>query len=126
MTPAFWIQFAGSAVAVALLVGLAAWARIPKALPVLTLMQARALLAQVFPAKPIDALWIADDGRGAVARSGEIALVIYAAGDGFVARHLAWTDAVKAQPAAGRVNIDLHDFAAPRVRLRFETWPPVV
>jgi hypothetical protein len=124
MTQAFLIQFAGSAVAVALLVGLAAWLGRPKALPHLDDAQARAFLTLEYPGRSVDGVWVTTDGRGALARSGDLALVLYAAGDGLVARHLAWSAAMAARPVAGSVQLALGDFAAPRARLAFSTWPP--
>ncbi len=51
-----------------------------------------------FPeATAVDALWIAADGAGLVARSGDRALVAWRKGDGYVARDLAWTDALAAK-----------------------------
>ncbi len=109
--------------AVALLVALAAWLGRPKALPVLDDAYAKMLLAEEFPGRVIETLWVAVDGRGAVGRSGDLALIIYAAGDGFVARHLPWAHAMASKVQSGKVIIRLGDFAAPHARLAFENWP---
>ena len=70
MDKAFLIQFTGSMAAVAVLVGLAAWARLGRPAPGLDEARARDLLAEDFPDWRIDQLWIAREGRGAIARSG--------------------------------------------------------
>ena len=115
MTAGFWIQFSGSAVAVALLVALAWWARIARSQPPLDEAQARELMTEEFPGKTLDQLWIADDGKAALARSGEMALVIYRLGDGFVSRQLSWS--AVPEPVAGYLALASEDFAAPRIML---------
>ena len=115
MTAGFWIQFFGSAVAVALLVALAWWARIARPQPPLDDAQARELMTEEFPGKTLDQLWIADDGKAALARSGEMALVIYRLGDGFVSRQLSWS--AVPEPVAGYLALSSEDFAAPRIML---------
>ena len=122
-TQAFLIQTAGSAVAVLILTGIAAWARLAKPMPILDEPVARRYFTEEFPAKPLDQVWISDDGRGALARSGDLALVLYAAGDGYIARHLLWDQAMAAKPDKGQVVIPFHDVAAPRGRLAFANWP---
>jgi hypothetical protein len=84
----------------------------------------REVLADEFPERPIDHVWVADDGAGAVARSGAQALVLYRLGDGYVARQLTWTKALSAAPRDGRVTLELSDVAAPRAVLRLSAWPP--
>nr|QQZ48629.1 hypothetical protein JKL49_13905 [Phenylobacterium glaciei] len=64
MDKQFAIQFAGSFAAVALLVALAAWAKIAKPMSPLSDARARALFADEFPGKVLDGLWVANDGRG--------------------------------------------------------------
>ena len=120
---AFLIQTAGSAVAVLILTGIAAWARLAKPMPILDEAAARQYFTQDFPAAKIDQIWISDDGRGAVARSGDLALVLFVAGDGYIARHLTWDQAMAARPVNGQVVISFHDIAAPRGQLAFATWP---
>lgn len=116
------IQLLGSATAVALLVGLAAWARIARPTPPLDEAGARALLADEFADDPIDALWIAADGAGLVARSGERALVLWRKGDGYVARDLPWTDAMAAGIVKNRLRLKLD--GAPRLAVKDGVWPP--
>lgn len=93
-------------------------------MPALDEMAARRLLSEEFPGWPLERVWISDDGRGAVAKSGTSAMVLYAAGDGFVARQLPWEDMAAAPAMNGRVMVRLHDFAAPKANLAFAAWPP--
>lgn len=123
MDKALLIQLLGSAVAVSLLVAIAAWARIPRATPPLDADGARALLAVEFPDERIDALWIAADGAGLVARSGERALVAWRKGDGYVARDLPWSAAVAAKADKGVLILKTAD-GAPRLALKDGAWPP--
>lgn len=123
MDKALLIQLLGSAVAVSLLVALAAWARIPRATPPLDAEGARALLAVEFPDDVVDTLWIAADGAGLMARSGERALVAWRKGDGYVARDLAWTAALAAKADKGFVVVKTAD-GAPRLALKDGAWPP--
>jgi hypothetical protein len=118
------IQLALSAAAVAALVGLAAWATRGRGGPPLDEAQARRWLADEFPDVRIDGLWIAADGRGALARSGETALVLSQMGDGYVARRITWDAAARAQFRNGRLSLPLADFGAPRAVLRLPAWPP--
>ena len=124
MDKGFAIQFAGSFAAVALLVALAAWAKIAKPMSPLSDARARALFADEFPGKVLDGLWVANDGRGALARSGASALVLCEVGDGYAARHIPWAQAVAASFRDGVLKLDLADISAPRARLAFDTWPP--
>jgi len=118
------IQLLGSGVAVSLLVALAAWARIPRATPPLDADGALALLAVEFPDDTVDALWIAADGAGLVARSGERALVAWRKGDGYVARDLPWSAALAAKAAHGFLILKTTD-GAPRLALKDgAAWPP--
>ena len=83
---AFAIQFAVSLLAVAALVGLAAWAKIARHAPPLDEAQARAVMDEEFPGRPVEALWLAPDGETALARSGGDYLLLRRAGDGYAAR----------------------------------------
>ncbi|RAK68515.1 hypothetical protein [Phenylobacterium kunshanense] len=118
------IQFALSAAAVAALIALAAWAKIARPVGPLDDARARALLAEEFPGRSVDAVWIASDGAGALARSGGMALVICRFGDGFVARQIPWAQAVSSSFRDGRLSVDLADIAAPRATLSLPSWPP--
>lgn len=123
MDKALLIQLLGSAVAVSLLVAIAAWARISRATPPLDAEGAAALLAVEFPDERIDALWIAADGAGLVARSGERALVAWRKGDGYVARDLPWSAALAASADKGFLKLKTAD-GAPRLALKDGAWPP--
>ena len=124
MSQSFFIQFAASLAAVAALVALAAWAKIAKPMTPLTDAKALDLLAQEFPGRPIERIWVAVDGRGALAKSGAAALVLCEVGDGYVARHIPWTQAVASSFRDGVVRLDLSDVAAPLARLALQNWPP--
>lgn len=117
----------GSAVAVAMMVAVAAWARIARPAPPLDEASARAMLAAEFPDQAPDLLWIAADGRGVIARDGARAMVLFRLGDSWVARTLAWEDAVKAPVRGGKVRLRLRDPAAPVATLAVSgvnPWPP--
>jgi hypothetical protein len=120
----FYVQLAASGLAVALLVAVAAWAKISKPAGPLDEARARALLQQEFPGRRLDRVWVATDGAGALARSGGLALVICAVGDGFAARQIPWAQAISASFENGRLCVDLSDTAAPRAVLAFNAWPP--
>lgn len=127
MEKGFLIQTGGSLVAILALVGLAAWAKIARPLPPLDEGEARRILADEFPDHPPSVVWVSGDGRGAVARAGETALIVYRAGDGYVARSLPWRELAMVRPAAGRIDLRLGDFTAPRARLALAegaSWPP--
>lgn len=124
MNKAFLIQFAASGAAVAALVGLAAWARIARPAHPLDEVRARALLAEEFPGKPVEKLWVAVDGAGALARSGAAALVLVRVGDGYAARQIPWAQALAAAFKDGRISLDLSDVAAPRAVIALDSWPP--
>ena len=117
----------GSAVAVALMVAVAAWARIARPSPALDEVAARAMLAAEFPDHAPTRLWIAADGGGVIARDGVRALVLFRLGDSWVSRALAWDDAVRAPVRAGKVRLRLRDPAAPVAALAVSgvnPWPP--
>ena len=118
----FLVIFAASAVAVSLLVALAAWARIHRPYPQFTEAEARALYDIEFPGRPIIGLYLAQDG--AVARSGDQALVLFRVGDSYAARALPWAKAQAAPLTDGRLVLPVDDFAAPRARLTMPAWPP--
>ena len=124
MDAAYYVQLAASGAAVAVLVALAAWAKIKKPVGPLDEARTRALLAEEFPSRVIDQLWIASDGAGALARSGGMALVVCQVGDGFVARQIPWAQAVAASFKNGRLTVDLSDISAPRAVIVLPAWPP--
>lgn len=124
MNVAALIQLAVSAVAVASMVGLAALATRGRGAPLLDNATARRWFADEFPDLVVDGLWIAADGKGALARSGPFALVLSRMGDGYVARRITWSAALQAPVKNGRLNLPLGDFAAPRAPLTISPWPP--
>jgi HAMP domain-containing protein len=121
---AFFVQLALSAAAVGALIALAAWAKIAKPVGPLDDHKARALLAEEFPTRTVDAVWIASDGCGALAKSGALALVICRVGDGFAARQIPWGQAVSATFKNGRLSVNLSDIAAPTATISLPSWPP--
>jgi hypothetical protein len=121
---AFLIQTLASALAVALMVAFAAWAKIARPTPPLDEAQARSVLADEFPASAIDQLWIASDGKAALAKSGAVALVLCRLGDGWMARQLPWRQALEGRYAQGRLTLQLRDIGAPKAVLALPAWPP--
>lgn len=124
MPEGFAVQFAASFAAVAVLVGLAAWARIAKPMTPLDDARVLKLLAEEFPGRPIERVWVSVDGRGALAKSGAAALVLCEVGDGYVARHIPWAQAIASSFRDGVVKLDLSDVAAPNARIALQSWPP--
>ena len=124
LSQAFLIQVAVSGVAVAGLVALAAWARIARPLPPLDEASARVLMAEEFPARSLERVWVAADGAGALAKSGAMALVLFRAGDGYAARQVPWERARSAPVRDGRLRLDLADVTAPRAAIALTMWPP--
>jgi len=117
------IQLGGSLAGVVLLVALAAWLGVARPTPPLDTEAARALLAIEFPDHRPDAVWIAADGAGLIARDGTLALVLYRRGDGYVARDLPWSMIVALKPTNGRLKVRLAD-ARPVFAVSDDAWPP--
>jgi len=124
MDEAFFVQLALSGAAVAVLVGIAAWAKISKPAGPLDEKKARGMFEYEFPGRRLDAVWVASDGAGALARSGGLALVICQVGDGFAARQIPWAQAISASFRNGKLCVDLADISAPRATLSLPSWPP--
>ncbi|MDF2901051.1 MAG: hypothetical protein K0Q62_1110 [Phenylobacterium sp.] len=124
MHDGFALQFAATFAAVALLVGLAAWAKMAKPMTPLDEARVLKLLADQFPGRVVERVWVAVDGRGALAKSGAAALVLCEVGDGYVARHIPWAQAVSSSFRDGVVKLDLSDVAAPNARIALQSWPP--
>jgi hypothetical protein len=118
------IQFAASLVAVGLMVAIAAWLGRPRATPPLDPARVLQILADEFPDERPAGVWIAADGAGAVARSGERALVLFRLGDRYVTRVLPWPAALAAPIRDGRLTLSFGEIAAPRARLAMAAWPP--
>ena len=99
------------------IMGLVAWVKIPRATPPLDEAEVRRRLAEDFPQTPLDQIWLALDGAGAVARSGGEALLLFRMGDSYVSRSMAWSQALQAQAIKGRFWFRFNDFAAPKASL---------
>lgn len=123
MDKALLIQLGGSVVAVVLLVAFAAWMGVVRATPPLNAESAQALLAQEFPDHRPDAVWIAADGAGIIAREGDLALVLWRRGDGYVARDLPWSAVAALKPTNGRLAVRAAD-ARPVFAVNDDVWPP--
>jgi len=125
----FVIQTTVSAAAIAGLVVLVAWARIAAARPALDTQSARAVLAEEFPDAEIEGVWTAADGRSALAKAGDQALIVYLRGDDYVSRVLGWDKAAMAPVETGAVRLPFNDITAPTVRLALGAngaWPPAL
>jgi len=123
----FLIKTGASGLAIALLVALAAWARIARPTPELDEAAVRDILAFEFPGVQAAACWIAADGRGAILRAGDEAFIVYRIGDGYVARSAPWALLAKAAPKNGAIDLRLADVGAPRARFKLgegAAWPP--
>jgi hypothetical protein len=122
--PPFLVQFLGSAVAIAAVVGLAAWAKISRDAPPLDDAHARRVLAEEFPDAAPDAVWTDADGSVALARAGDALLTLHRAGDGYAANTLPISALTRARREGERVVLALGPGARP---LRFaagDRWPP--
>jgi hypothetical protein len=129
MSWGFVIQTLVSTAAIAGLVALAAWARIAAPRAPLDLARARALISEEFPTARIEGVWVAADGRAALARTGGRALVVFLRGDDYVARAMAWSEAAAARIEGGAVRLAFGDIAAPGARLVLgegAAWPPAL
>ena len=125
---AFVLQLLGSAVAVALIVGLVAWAKIGRPAPALDAGSVTALLIEEFGDVRISELWIAPDGLAAVAHAGDTALVAWRAGDGYRLRKIAFSHLAAARTGSGRVRLKLNDPATPPLSFTVPegAWPPAL
>lgn len=99
------------------IMGLVAWVKIPRATPPLDEAEVMRRLAEDFPQTPLDQIWLALDGAGAVARSGDLALLLFRMGDSYVSRSMAWSQALQAEAIKGRFWFRFNDFAAPKASL---------
>jgi len=112
------LQFAGSAVAVLLMAGIAAWARIPRPTRPLDEALARQILSEEHPDDPIDCLWVDASGDAAIARSGDQAIVLFRVGDGFATRNAPWAELGRIAPKNSELMIRFADPGAPAARFR--------
>ena len=123
----FLIKTAASALAIALLVALAAWARIARLTPSLDEAAVRDILAFEFPGVQAASIWISEDGHGAIVRVSDEAFIVYRIGDSYVARSAPWALLAKAEPKNGAIDLRLADADAPRARFKLgegAVWPP--
>ena len=102
------------------IMGLVAWVKIPRATPPLDEAEVKRRLAEDFPQSPLDQIWVAIDGAGAVARSGDLALLLFRMGDSYVSRSMAWSQALQAEAAKGQFWFKFNDFSAPKASLALE------
>ncbi len=123
MDKALLVQLGGSVAAVALLVGFAAWMGVARSTPPLDGDSAKALLDLEFPDHRPDAVWVSADGYGVIAREGDLALVLYRRGDGYVARDLPWSAIAALKPTQGRLTLRLSD-GRPVLAVADDVWPP--
>jgi hypothetical protein len=129
MSLGFLIQSAASLVAVMMLVGLAAWARIGRPCPPLDATSARRMLAEEFPDHTITGVWVAADGGAAIGRAGGQALILFRMGDVYVARSAPWRALATAQVSGDSARLRLGDVGAPQTTLRLargHAWPPAL
>ena len=129
MTTAYLFQTAGSGVAILILAALAWKLGVGRHPGALSEDHARALLVNEFPSTSIGRIWLAADGRSALARSGEEALIVYAIGDGHVVRAAPWASIASAKAKGERRLVTLNDRSAPRAAFRLgegAVWPPVL
>ena len=129
MSSSFLIIQGLSALAVALMVAFAAWARIPKPSPKLDPDRARALLAEEFPDEALGGVWVAADGAAAVGRAGDKALILFQAGDGYVARDEAWGRLAEGRREGETLTLPLHDVGCAKARFALSAgaaWPPAL
>ena len=129
MTIAYLIQTAASAVAILALAALAWKFGVGRHPTALSEAEARAIMAEELPSMAIGRIWLAADGRAALARSGDEALILYAVGDGHIARTAPWTSLAASQVKKGRVLVALADRSAPRASFTIGdggAWPPVL
>jgi hypothetical protein len=129
MSSSFLIIQGLSALAVLVMVAFAAWARIPKPTPKLDLDRARALFAEEFPDERIGGVWVAAGGASALARAGDKALILFQAGDGYVARDEAWATLGEGQRKGETLTLRLHDIGCDRASFALSAgaaWPPAL
>lgn len=113
MEQGYLLQFAVSAVAIALL-ALAAWsARIPRKVAPLNETSARALIADEEPDVAVERVWVDAAGHTAVAKAGGDGVVLFRVGDGFAIRSVPWAQVAGAVARKGRAVIRFGDAGAP-------------
>jgi hypothetical protein len=124
MHHAEFVQVAVTALALAALMALAAWLKLAKPPPPLDDARARAMLEAAFPGRPLEAVWVGQAGKGALAKSGAAALVLCQVGEGFTARQMPWAQVLATAFKTGRLAVDLTDVDAPSVVISLALNPP--
>ena len=122
--PAILTGLVPSGIAVLVLGGLAALARIARPTPPLDEIAARGLLADDYPDARIERVWLSGDGSAALARSGERALFLFRLGDAWVGRDLPWAEVAAAPVREGRLHLNLPGVSPRLARPALAGWPP--
>lgn len=125
MNPPFYAQLATTGgVAITALVFAMIWAKVCKPVPPLDDVRARFLLQEMFPGRAIDGVWVGVSGKNAIGKSGGMALVLCAVGDGHVGRMIPWATAAAAGFRDGVICVDLTDIKEPPAVISLPTWSP--
>jgi len=107
------LQFAGSAVAIAVLASVAFWARIPRHTQPLDEAAARRLIADELPDETPDRVWVDSAGDTAVARAGETGIIIFRVGDSYTVRTAPWVQVRTARRVRDQAIINFDDPGCP-------------
>ena len=120
------VQFAGSAVAIALLVAFVARTRRNREPAAGSQPDWKARFAEEFPGSAVEELWVAKDGSAALAHAGDLALIGWRLGDGVVVRSAAFSHLKTVRRGEGRVELRLDDPGLPPLRFAADdgAWPP--
>jgi hypothetical protein len=118
MEQGYLLQFAVSAIAIAVLAATAWWARIPRKVEPLDEASARALIKDEDPDVVLERVWVDAAGQTAVAKAGGDGVVLFRVGDGFAVRSLPWAQVAGAVARQGRAVIRFGDVGAPAAAFR--------
>lgn len=119
----YLVQIALTAAAFGVLIAVSTWARGASPDTPLTRERARELILARFPGRKVEAMWVAVDGRGAVARSGVMALVLYQQAGRPILRQMPWPMVLAATARDGLVRLELGEGSPPAL-LALDAWPP--
>lgn len=100
------------------------WAKVCRPIPPLDEARARFLLEEQFPGRRIDMVWVGASGKGAVGKSGGLALVLCAVGEAYVGRQIPWAMAASKGLRNGEICVDLTDLALPPAVISLPAWSP--
>ena len=117
-------QIAVSCIIVMVLVTVASLASLCRPNGPLNELRVRNLLAEAFPHRVVETVWMGADGRAALAKSGGLALVVCAVGEEFKMRQLPWALALSEGFRSGRLRINLADDSVPNTVISLTSWPP--